>query len=327
MNRRRLLFHIAAGAALVLTLFSCSRGGGAKESAPVTRPFPVVSVPSMMTSPEERSSYIAKHFWDAYFEGDGTTNGDYVLGVSNTGIAQAVSDFVSALELIPMKEAQGAVSHLFDQIEAAQEMRDTSIHVYSFLTQAVETYLYDPNSPLRSEDYYSPFVERLATSEYTDSSRRSGYEFEARMCRLNPYGSKAPDFSFKDLSGRVHTLYGIEASYTVMFFSNPGCNACRSIIDAIESRPYFDSIIENKGVAVVNIYIDDEVDKWKEYAPQYPTNWYNGYDYKRVITSDLLYYVRAIPSLYVLDKDKKIIYKDIPVEKMLSFFDRLVNKE
>lgn len=325
---KRLLFYtIVVGAAVSLSL-SCGHGKGAKnQEVATTRPFPEVTVPSMLSTPEERSSYIAEHFWDAYFAGDGVTDADYVLGVSNKEIAQGVADFVSVLEMIPMSEAQDAVARLFDKIEAAQDERDTSVHVYPLLTQAVATYLYDPNSPLRNDDYYLPFVERLAKSKYTDSTRRSGYEFEARMCRLNPYGSKAPDFMFKDLSGRVWSLYDIEASYTVMFFSNPGCNACRSIIDAIESRPYFDTLIENKKVAVVNIYIDDELDKWREYAPEYPTNWYNGYDYKKVITSDLLYYVRAIPDLYVLDKDKKIIYKDIPVEKMLSFFDNLVNNE
>ena len=55
--------------------------------------------------------------------------------------------------------------------------------------------------------------------------------------------------------------------------------------------------------------------------PVYPDNWYNGYDPDYVIREDILYNVRAIPSLYLLDKDKKVLMKDAPQERLFSWLE------
>ena len=63
-------------------------------------------------------------------------------------------------------------------------------------------------------------------------------------------------------------------------------------------------------------------------------NWTNGVNMPRfilrigttasyIIRSDVTYNVRAIPSLYVLDYEKKVIMKDAPVENVLPYLDNL----
>ncbi len=307
---------------LLLLLLSCGqRGGTAQKDA--TRSFPAVEVPSMFSDGPERIEYILDHYWDGFFSGDGPTDSGRVLGVQNAEIEKNTGAFIGLLDYVPMSEAQAKVRHVFSQIEARQE-RDTASLVYPLMTEIFASYLYDPNSPLRSEDYYLPFVEGMVGSRFTSDDRRAGYCFELEKCRLNPYGTQVPDFSFKDIHERRHSLYEVQAAYTMLFFSNPGCQSCKEIIDQIGSRDYIDSMISYGTLAIVNIYIDREVDKWREYEPVYPRNWYNGYDYKGVINGDQLYFVRAIPSLYLLDSQKRVIYKDAPVDKVLSFLDKLV---
>ena len=53
--------------------------------------------------------------------------------------------------------------------------------------------------------------------------------------------------------------------------------------------------------------------------PIYPATWYNGFDPDFIIRADLLYNVRAIPSLYLLDKDKTVILKDAVTGRVLEF--------
>ena len=84
-----------------------------------------------------------------------------------------------------------------------------------------QKYLYDPNSPYRDEDIYG----RLAAHCGGDLAA------EARLCALNERGGVAADFVYEDARGRRHTLHGTEAPFTVLFFSNPGCTACKEIID------------------------------------------------------------------------------------------------
>lgn len=83
------------------------------------------------------------------------------------------------------------------------------------------------------------------------------------------------------------------------------------------------SLVASGRLAVVNIYIDDELDKWREYASVYPKDWYNGYDQSYLIRSDITYNVRAIPSLYVLDSEKRVVMKDAPAEVVLPYLDNL----
>ena len=81
--------------------------------------------------------------------------------------------------------------------------------------------------------------------------------------------------------------------------------------------------ISSGKLAVVNIYIDLEIDKWKASASVYPKTWHNGYDQNYTIRKDLTYNVRAIPSLYVLDEDKRVVMKDAPVEKVIPYLENI----
>jgi hypothetical protein len=56
-----------------------------------------------------------------------------------------------------------------------------------------------------------------------------------------------------------------------------------------------------------------------DYMPIYPEEWYNGFDPNLVIRGEGLYNVRAIPSLYLLDQEKRVILKDAPENKMMSY--------
>ena len=57
--------------------------------------------------------------------------------------------------------------------------------------------------------------------------------------------------------------------------------------------------------------------------PIYPEEWYNGFDPDYVIRTDQLYNVRAIPSLYLLDADKKVMLKDATTEKLFGVLENL----
>ena len=155
------------------------------------------------------------------------------------------------------------------------------------------------------------------------AEKRSVYAYDVRMCSLNSIGTPAADFAFSDAAGGMHTLYGIDAEYTLLFFSNPGCHACEDIIRVLGEQLSVGSLIASGRLAVVNVYIDEDLTAWYDYMSIYPDDWYNGYDPNGIIRSDVLYNVRAIPSLYVLDRDKTVLMKDAPDQRVFSFLASL----
>lgn len=289
------------------------------------RNFPAVQVPGMYTGQDEIREYIAEHYWDGFFSKSGATDSAAVLGVRKRELEQAFASYLGLLERQPIAKAQRNMKALFDKVEACQSQDSSSLFYLRFI-EMVEKYLYDPNSPLRNEDLFLPFVEGLAECRFTDSLMRTGYRYQASMCALNQVGTVAPDFRFKDIKGRIHSLHGTRGEYTMLFFSNPGCEACKAMIDDIDSCPSVCKAIEDGTIALVNIYIDQEIDKWREYEPTYPRSWITGYDWQYTIRTEQNYDVRAIPSLYLLDAEKRIIMKDAPTERVLTYLDDKIMK-
>ena len=326
---KTILKYISLMAGLCILTFSCGQSSkkAANERGNDVRKFPHTEIPSIVDSdPSLRISYLAEHWWDKFFSGSGRTDSAFVMGVSKAEVEQNMSAYLGALHLLPVDKAQKYVTEFFSDMENGC-LRD-SLHTkaaYEQMTDIACRYFYDPNSPLRSEDLYLPFVKGLVSSPLTSPEKISGYRFELEKCMMNPYGAVVPDFTFKDATGRSYRLHQIKAQYTILFFSNPGCQSCKDIIDQIGSRNYIDALIDGGHLAIVNVYIDMALDQWREYEPNYPRNWYNGYDPDGTINEGELYYVRAIPSLYLLDAQKRVIMKDAPVERVLEFFDNMIN--
>ena len=304
--------------ALCALLPACrGRSGGPAAEQPL-RPFPRLEIPAVYTDQKDRQNYLLDHFWDAFLSGDGRCDEEAVLGVEHGEVEKQVATYIQLLEMIPLPQAQEKMRHFFSQVED-RHAADTSKHVFLLMEEIVVRYLYDPNSPVRNEDLYLPYVEGLAASPYTREPVRPGYEYEARMCALAPTGSVAPDFRFTDARGGRHHLHEVRAGATLLFFSNPGCYACLEIINTLKAVPGIDDMIRRGDFAVVNVYIDDDIDAWREYEPNYPRNWLCGYDHEGLVRSDRIYNIRAIPSLYLLDRDKRILLKDAPPERVISW--------
>lgn len=310
---------------LFLALVSCGNRNRQQEEALRTRPLPAVTLPSMIQDPHEVAEYMAMHYWDAFLQSDkGQEDGSgyrcdslHVAGVKMGDFEQGLANYIHILESLPLKTAQKAVSRVADMAQAC-ESADTSSNVFETFVRMTDKYLFDPNSPLRNEDLYSPFAAKLSLSPHLDQATKDRYAYVTRMCRLNEKGTKAADFRFCDKYGRMHTLYGIKAEYTLLFFSNPGCRSCLEIINMLKEEQAVAQMIADGRLAVLNMYIDEDLQGWKEYMPVYPEEWYNGFDPDLVIRTDKTYNVRAIPSLYLLDSDKTVLLKDATPEKVLS---------
>ena len=97
----------------------------------------------------------------------------------------------------------------------------------------------------------------------------------------------------------------------------------QEIIDGLDSSPHVAQMLSDGSLAVLNIYIDSDLAEWRKYMPIYPDSWYNGYDPDFVIRTVVLYNVRAIPSLYLLDRDKTVLMKDVPQEKLFYWLQNI----
>lgn len=311
---------------LILLAVCCAAGcvNNRKAEQFTALPFPDVKAPAMMQDRQEVAEYMAEHWWDGLTDLQRSFPCDSALvsGVKRDDVEQKFANWTVVLGALDYTHAVKSVVRLFDRAVAC-EKKDTASNIFESMTDIVQKYLYDPNSPMRNEDFYGPYVERLSQCELVEEGMRQAYAFDAKMCALNRVGTKAADFRFSDSRGRIRRLYDIKADNIILFFSNPGCTACMDIINTLKSIPAVAHGVASGRLAVLNIYIDEDLNAWREYMPIYPEEWFNGYDPDYVIRTDVLYNVRAIPSLYLLDKDKKVIMKDAPEARLFDWLSQL----
>ena len=72
-------------------------------------------------------------------------------------------------------------------------------------------------------------------------------------------------------------------------------------------------MLQEKKLVLLSIYPDEELNEWKRHLSDFPNNWINAYDKQLIIRDKQLYDLKAIPTLYLIDKNKIVLLKDTSV--------------
>ncbi|GAB3799748.1 hypothetical protein GCM10028819_23710 [Spirosoma humi] len=162
------------------------------------------------------------------------------------------------------------------------------------------------------EKYYKTGVMTVSDS----STLKSIGERVATM-KPNLIGKTLISPVISDTLRRPIAFQNIKADYTIVFFYSPTCGHCR------ESAPKLKKFVDDykgKGVEVVAIAIDQNPEDWKKFIREFKLgNAINGYDYSARTDYRHQYDVWTTPTVYVLDKDKKIIARKLPAEQIEDF--------
>lgn len=314
--------HFVTFAAIAAALLAGCRGNSGKKAAgnPADNRFPMPDVPAMVSDQQQAMEYITAHYWDKFLTEDrpGVQDTSLVRGFTLETFTEHFCQYAIYLRAVPPQKGLAATRSFLDRVEKIQ-LDNPEGTLWKMVTDVYFKILQDPNSPYRNEEFCIPLIEKRATSSLSTEEEKARAEHDLPLFCLNRLGEKAADFAFTLRNGRVMNLYDIESEYTMIFFSNPGCNNCREVMEMLQGFPGIDQLIADKQLAVANVYPDEDLGEWIKYAPIYPTNWYNGYDHLLAVNGTPLYNIRAIPSIYMLDKDKKVLMKDAPSDLLMEF--------
>ncbi|MCH5304870.1 MAG: DUF5106 domain-containing protein [Rikenella sp.] len=202
-------------------------------------------------------------------------------------------------------------------LDSARHWLDTLVHFYAGdsaafrqLTGFLIPPFSDPNSPIRNDEFYIPLLEAVIASPFYDSAEKIRPEFQLEMARKNRVGRPAADFVYTLADGRTGRLYDIEAPFTLVYINNPDCHACEEMLQQLKTSSVIDNCLKNGRLQIVAIYPDEDLAAWRKHRAEVPAEWINGYDAALTMRREELYDLRAIPSLYLLDADKRVVLKD-----------------
>lgn len=249
-----------------------------------------------VTSPAELLQQRVEHYWDD-FDFEAT---EQLKELNREDVIYAVSEYVT---LIPEERADPLMRALIRRASTSHDMLD-------YFATVCEIVLHNPNSPLRNDEYYIPVLEELIASPLLDEYERIVPAYDLEIALKNRIGREATNFTYTLEDGTQGELYDIKANYTILMFSNPECPLCGEIMRQLASSQLLSALMQHKVLEVLTVYPDEDIEHWRKYLGNIPSEWIRAYDKGAIISKERLYNLSAIPALYLLDRDKRVLIKD-----------------
>lgn len=258
-------------------------------------------------------NYSVYHYWDNLNVADTT-----ILFKKDVGEQQLV-DYLYLLDKVSADSAYSSLITLLDKTLTHQA-------VFGHFIGLMEKYLYYPESPLRNEERYIAVLEYCIQDKRLDTPYKIKYQYQLSMLYKNRVGHPAEDFNYITPSGNKGSLYNVNAPLTLLLFYDPDCENCRETIRQLSNSQMLKAMQHEKKLQVLAVYTADDIRLWKDYASSIPTEWTNGYD-KQQINKQKKYDLRAFPTLYLLDKDKKVLLKDAYMDVIMDSLSIAAHKK
>lgn len=271
-----------------------------------TPELPLPQVPASLREPAARAAYIIEHFWDAMDFSDRSRTLDDAF------MEQTFSNFVSVFPYAAEDARRRAAERV---MKAASVDREA----YLKLAAVAEKYLWETDSPLKSEDFYIPFLEHIAASLPAGDYAAIRYRYQLEAARKNRPGALASDFAYVDRTGRSAMLRKTPAKgRMLLIFYDPDCEHCQDVMASLRDDAALSQMVADGGLKVLALSVSDDRALWEQTARQLPEAWTVG-----IVTSDILetqrYVLRSMPTLYLLDADKRIILKEPSVAEVVEY--------
>ena len=138
-------------------------------------------------------------------------------------------------------------------------------------------------------------------------------------------GAVAPDFTIETIDGKSFTLSSLKGQYVLIDFWASWCQPCmREMPNVIEQYGKY----SDKGFQIVGISLDRQESPWKKAIADNKMNWIHAWDLadpdKQGEVANI-YGVQSIPSTFLLDKNGKIIAKNLRGEELAAKLAELLD--
>ena len=247
----------------------------------------------------------AQHYWDNLNTTDTTNN----------SLKEKFIAYTEHLKAIPAESASQAVRQWMKQMEEHPRLS------MKFHQLALEV-LYESNSPLLNEALYIPFAE--SGLEYSRLSELGKMQFTHRLtvARKNNPGSIAGDFAYTTPDGKETTLHRTEGEQIMILFYNPECDNCKATIARLHNDTTIARLTAQKRLQPLMIYTEGNDEVWHNNKNNHPQGWLSGYDKSENISNRRIYELRAMPVIYLLDSNKRVILKNTTQKMLIAHFTK-----
>jgi thiol-disulfide isomerase/thioredoxin len=268
-------------------------------------------IPEELTEPAARAAYLVMHFWDRYDFGDP----DFLR--KDDLLERGFVDYADLLSLVPEEVREQSAGVLMRKADGRKE-------TLTEVLRLCEKYLYEPDSPVYDEEKLIPLLQEALALPLPDGAAekiRPAYLLEQAL--KNRTGQVAADFTYTLADGQTGTLHAAAATAdrTLLYFHDPECEDCRMLTGRLKDSPLVDRLVREGKLTVLAVYTEEDTETWTEHARSFPDAWIYARDAAQQINREERYNIRRFPTVYLLDRNKKVLLKETSFEKLVACLD------
>ena len=283
---------------LCTVILMCMCGNATAQSD-----FPYPHIPDSITVNHERLTWMLDNFWQRFNFNDESNDN---LNVGEQGFV----DFINLLGEADSLQTANAAGLFIDAVM----LHSHSATMQKHFMELSEHYLANPDSPLRNDRIHAAVTEARAAlpDSVITPAERSKLLSRCKILRLNMPGMKANNFRFAMAdSDEEEQLYNINATYLLLCFFDPECERCSETLKEMARC----EVLERDNIRILCICTEDMTttgrdNQYRNVCAHLPEKWTVGCVLGGALAERELYWFDQMPSLYLLDKEKRVILKD-----------------
>jgi peroxiredoxin len=231
-----------------------------------------------------------------------------------------INQYLDKITLQEVSELKIAIDNLLSNVQ-------NSVQSKVFLTDyLLKKFSMKKNSPIYEvvylyiiEKYYLKNNEPWLSAKDIETLTR---EYNSR--KALEIGRLAPEIKLKNSNGNESSLYSIESDFTILYFNNYDCDLCKKTSPALKKLFY------KYPPSFLNVYsvcLGEDDKKCEEFSKNNEfSTWINVFDNSKINEIATEYNLKYTPTLFLLNKKKQIISKNLTIDQLDEILEEYSNK-
>jgi peroxiredoxin len=254
-------------------------------------------------SPQDRIAYLKLHYFDkvdftdtALLRSNAFPNKaiSYLALYGNSRLTQKQleAEFIKAVTLM---------------LSAASVNAEVFKFLLDYLVSGFDKYHFEEVITYIADNFQDPFA-------CEDQAKKTALQKKLDTFKKIAIGQPAPDFEIPDSKGKIVKLSAISSEYTLLIFWSSECPHCTEMMPKVKTL--YDAQ-KPKRFEILSVSLDTSRTEWQNFLKDEKLNWINSSELKGFnSTSTDLYNIYATPTMFLLDREKKIIAKPISYREL-----------
>lgn len=269
-----------------------------------------VNIPAEYYNNREMATFFyAEHAFDNYpFDDPRMANAPSTI--------LKLQEYAAKIYYLNPNAAAGAADRLLTKAQS-----DTLTYMTFF--DQLEKVLGTLTSPFWTEEIYLSMLNNVLNYNKLNKKRMNYYEQVYKLHNKNLPGSILPNFPLLMSDGTTTTLHDIKCDYMLLYFQNPDCPTCTEVRGKLAENEDLNRAIKSGKLKVLTVYFEKDEQLWRRYlANKANPDYLHAWDNTGAIDAGTLFDLRIIPYMFLLDKDKRVIKKDIYYNEISDYLQR-----